>query len=94
MNPESLLKWEGVLKSQVAVSLLLLGALLLCLAWCWSQTREIRRLQREMREYLLGQADLDQIAKHMREVIALSREAKGTDGTDGEAPGVAARAAS
>ena len=95
MSPDALLRWEGVLKSQVAVSLLLLAALVLCLAWGWSQAREIRRLQRELRDYLLAQADLGQVAKHMREVIALTRDVnqRVSDGSDRGAEDVVARTA-
>jgi hypothetical protein len=95
VSPDALLRWEGVLRSQVAVSLLLLAALVLALAWGWSQAREIRRLQREMRDYLLAQADLGQVANHMREVIALTRDVnqRVSDGTDGAAGAVVARTA-
>ena len=78
MNPERLAEWERILESNVAVALLLLGAVLVLwsvlLAWAWSLHRENVSLQREFREHLKAQAELEPVLRTVRQILDLQEE--------------------
>jgi hypothetical protein len=63
--------WEAVLKSQVAVSLVLLGVLLGVLRWCYVLHRENRELNTWVREHLQAQGDFGVVLDHVRQAMAL-----------------------
>jgi hypothetical protein len=77
MDPAQLREWEPILQSQVAVSLLLLAALIGSLAWSFTLYRTNQALQREFREHLRAQGDFRGVLEHAREAIALVRETGG-----------------
>lgn len=80
MSPDQLLQWEGVLRSQYAVSLLLLAALLAMTAWAFKLYRDNQQLNREFREHLKVQGDFGGVMDHVREALSVVREARETTG--------------
>lgn len=63
MGPDGLAAWEVILQSDVAISLLLLGAVLVLaavlLGWTRQLHRENQQLQRELIEHLKAESDLN-----------------------------------
>lgn len=78
VDPTRLAAWERILASDVAVALLLLGAvlalwgsLLAVAVYLW---RENRALHREFRDHLKAQAELQPVLRTVRQILELQEE--------------------
>lgn len=97
MGATELQGWEAILKSDVAVSLLLLAALFvlagILLGWARSLHRENRDLKRELIEHLKADADLGLALARLGELVDLYKRTTGHDrlgeGGDLELPALA-----
>lgn len=72
MTPDQLAGWEAVLRSQVAVSLLLLGALIVALRQNNAHRAEIRELNGWIREHLQAEGDFTVTLDKVRAAIQLA----------------------
>lgn len=76
MGVQELLAWEQVLKSQVAVALLLLAGMMaisaVLLRWAWTLYRENQELNQEFRNYLKTTADLGPVLDTVARVLELN----------------------
>lgn len=77
MDPNRLSEWEPVLRSQVAVSLLLLAGLVVItgvlMTWIHRLYRDNRELHREFQEHLKAEGHLGPLLAAVRDVLAINR---------------------
>jgi hypothetical protein len=75
MDPTEIIRWEPILQSDVAVSLLLLAGLFgvatAQAVWIARLYRHNRELEKEFREHLKEQGHLGPLLEALREILAL-----------------------